>query len=837
MKHSIIIILCLFFSTALQSQTPPVITTLEYWFDGNFAQKKQATVTPNQTLVYTDVIDASALPDGVHAYHFRAMDSGGKWCAPNTQMFYKAPLIVPPSGLIAGVEYWIDSDIANRKYIPQSPQKTISLSTLLSVPASTPGLHTFSLRAEDTDGRWSPVISQVYYQAPPVSSGVKNITAYRYWFDDKISASNLINLATPVNPYQMQANITVDATLERDATHTFYIQFKDESGEWSMPNSQDFYYGIIRTWTPDAAHPNDWTYAGNWTPTIVPSPFTKVIIPNSASYPVLQASATVDTIQFKPGAELGRQDLLTYNKAYIALDFSSTGLARNYWHLLSMPIAKVVTGDFSFGGYPYTFLRKFVISPDETNTYQMAGWESFSDNNVELQIGEGFALWVNESNGTAGFSDAGSGTDELISSSPRNYGLGQVNGIIQLPYFEDQATSDAHRIHKYENGKSIFYKMNTSISGFPLVNSPVEYPRGADAYRLVEQSSVNIPVKFGLDGAGYFALVGNPFMSTIDFEKFYTGKGIKRSYQVWTGSGFSAYDPDGISGYINDGPSLNQYISPMQSFFVEKIAGAGEIAPLNFDLNVISATPNSNKSTLRSSSVEDKTLNKLNITASNDNYKVLTYIAKRDYGSDKFSDADSRKIIPGMSNVPEIYTLKDSEKGKVAIGSNIVKSDMLVPLGLATAYEGRLHFTFTGMDKYDSQITFMDLVANKEIDLTGKETYDYSFDYTPKKSGSEVKAEEGRFFILIEKSPTGIKTAVDNTTRVYAENQIIYAVSSASNLIRQLEVYNLQGDLLYTNKSINAIHYTVAMSSALPEICLVRLVTEQGVKSVKLMIK
>jgi hypothetical protein len=345
-------------------------------------------------------------------------------------------------------------------------------------------------------------------------------------------------------------------------------------------------------------------------------------------------------------------------------------------------------------------------------------------------------------------------------------------------------------------------------------------------------------VNFGFDEKedGYFALVGNPFMSTIDFEAFYGGiiggnsDYIKDNFQVWTDPGFSAYNKAGGSGIIG---TVSQYISPMQSFFVEKKNGVNNEAELRFDLAAISATEHSEKTILRSSPIENISFNKLNITASNDEYKVLTYIAEREYGSAMFSDADSRKIIPGISDVPEIYTLKDSDNGRVAVGSNIINSDALVPLGLATAYQGELVFTFSGMDRYDARITFIDLAENKEVDLTGMTTYDYRFHYMPKESGDDIKAEEERFFIRIEKVGTNVET-IDELIQVYSVGNMIYAISGSANPIRQIEVYNLQGDLLYSGKNINAGHCTVTLGSTTPQICLVRLITEQGVKSVKL---
>jgi hypothetical protein len=594
----------------------------------------------------------------------------------------------------------------------------------------------------------------------------------------------------------------------------------------------------VYIWTPDGSHPIDWTYAGNWDPNGVPDEYSSVIIPKRTSYPVLSAPASADKVFFAPDAELGRQDYLTYNKAHVALDFGSTGLKREKWHLLTMPINKVVSGDFSFGGYPYTYLRKFEITTVSEETYQQAGWTPYSSNNEELTIGEGFALWINDgSAGSKGKSDTGSGIDALISSDSRDYGLGRVNGIIELPYFENQVVSDAHRIHKYENGKSIFYTMNTSSNDLPLVDNTSQFERGDEAYKLAlaglsPASPLNVPVCFGADNDRYFALVGNPFMSTIDFQAFCTANSdIKKSYQIWTGSGFSSYGYAGESGIVNDNVTLTQYIAPMQAFFVEKSSAYSGAGSLTFNIADISAS--GNPAVLRSSPVVDPFFNKLDITASNDQYKVLTYIARKEYGSSKFSDVDSRKIIPGMSDVPEIYTLKDSEKGKIAVGSNIINSDILVPLGLATAYKGNLHITFSGMDKFNSSITFIDLINGMETDLTGMKTYEYSFDYVPKKSGDEIKAEESRFLIRIQNMGTGLKT-VEELASVYASGHAIYAVSSASNPIQRIEIYNLQGKLLYNEKSINATYRTITLGATIPEICIVRLVTEQGVQSIKL---
>jgi hypothetical protein len=49
----------------------------------------------------------------------------------------------------------------------------------------------------------------------------------------------------------------------------------------------------------------------------------------------------------------------TTHRMNFSAGVSSTPLARERWHMLAAPLRGVVTGDFSFGGFPLTFLRKF----------------------------------------------------------------------------------------------------------------------------------------------------------------------------------------------------------------------------------------------------------------------------------------------------------------------------------------------------------------------------------------------------------------------------------------------------------------------------------------------
>jgi hypothetical protein len=220
---------------------------------------------------------------------------------------------------------------------------------------------------------------------------------------------------------------------------------------------------------------------------------------------------------------------------------------------------------------------------------------------------------------------------------------------------------------------------------------------------------------------------------------------------------------------------------------------------------------------------------------------VLTFIANRENGSMTFGDGDSRKLVTGLSNVPEIYSIKESENGRVAVGSNIINSDnALIPLGLSTSWTGNMKFTFTGMDDYQAQITFRDILTNKEIDITGRTSYEYPFNYAPAKDeNNKPVATENRFFIqLSPAAPTGL-IDIDSEAQVvvYNENRTIQIVSTSSNPIQQVFVYDMRGVLLYANDQINASHFAISEKNNSAEVILVKVVTEKSVKNVKLISK
>ncbi|MDR0412276.1 MAG: T9SS type A sorting domain-containing protein, partial [Dysgonamonadaceae bacterium] len=346
-------------------------------------------------------------------------------------------------------------------------------------------------------------------------------------------------------------------------------------------------------------------------------------------------------------------------------------------------------------------------------------------------------------------------------------------------------------------------------------------------------NSVTEPLNFGGDdqyGESPFALAANPFMTTIDFDALVTDNSniIANTYMIWTGPGFGAYNPDGNYGVdFGDG---GQYIAPLQSFIVQRATGNNaQASGLTFDIAAISA--NANNAGLRSSATPD---NKLEITASNPAASVRTFIAYREGGQPVLSDRDGRKLFSTMNAVPDVYTLKESANGPVAVGANIIATDNLtVPLGIATTYTGVITLTFKGMDRYDAQIELIDKQERPEgIVLTGREVY--SYDFTPSHTGVRV---EDRFEIRFTPATvTRLQPADDDAKPlVYCRDNTLRVVSPASG-IRSVSLCNLQGQEIYTSGPVNANTFT---TSRLPlsGAYLVKVTTEAGINHLKVFIK
>jgi hypothetical protein len=343
--------------------------------------------------------------------------------------------------------------------------------------------------------------------------------------------------------------------------------------------------------------------------------------------------------------------------------------------------------------------------------------------------------------------------------------------------------------------------------------------------KLHEETSFAETLSFGDDenyGDSPFALAANPYMATINFGDLYEDNSevIAENYLIWTGSGFSGYntelnEPWGIAS------DMDGSIAPLQSFIVQRAEDNEDVTDLIFNLSGI---PVAESAALHPS---EGAINRLYITASNPVASVRTFIADREDGQSVLSNSDGRKLFAAISNVPDIYTLKESDEGLTAIGANIIHTDDIsIPLGIATTYAENIQLTFEGMDAYDARILLWDNTEQTSIDLTGLESYTY--DFTLENAGEPV---EDRFNVRILPTLTGIGQPAETAVSAYSKDNAIHV--NTSGTIEQVIIYNTQGQAVYTDKQVNAPSF-VTHSIAQPGVYVVKVITGNGIKNIKI---
>ena len=667
--------------------------------------------------------------------------------------------------------------------------------------------------------------------------------------------------------------------------------------------------GSTVIWTPQAPSIipvrgvpayQDWHNPFNWTPFVVPSFCHNVIIPGDcSSYPLLEDNSRGEckNIYFMQGAELGRPDLLTYEKAFVQYNFglkqsaqhkdndknlvlesaatddrmqysaavSSEPLERERWYLLSSPLRGVVTGDLGFGGFPLTFLKKFGPIEKDSHDYSVGNWttpynsmtEFVSTNATRGYIPTGgFAFYMygagNKYDSDAGCDETGLyDADDLVylpsDRDGKDYGIKKTNGILELPFFTDSAALYAHRTQVYDFNESTFYYINDGI------NNPSDFNKllgkSESVNREIENGNYRFAPEEYIGGDWVFRnpvnhqgtdlggndefLVGNPYLSSIDMEKFLDDNiaTVKSQFKVWNGTNFISYsltDGEIVPTYPPDDAVNPGYIAPMQGFLLttaDGYDGTGTVA--TFDVENISAVrPVKTPSNLRSAQAPEENI--IRIKAENDyaaSYAVIGY--KKDASNDLTHKDDVQKLFSPLNYVPEIYSLA----GKMPADINFVNNngEVIIPLGISTRMTEKIQLTFTGMDNYfrASKIELFDAFENCTIDLTGMSSYTYVF------TSREKGIQNGRFSLRMKNTITDSAEAyLSNDLKVFGDSNGIYVLSDSSDPVQKLEVYDFQGRKMYESNA-SAGYYPLPGNTGNSPL-IVKVVTKNQVKSVKM---
>ncbi len=211
------------------------IVAYEYWFDNDYANVVNQSVTNQQQLNLNTIIATGTITTGIHSFNIRFKDNTEMRSSVLSQFFYKINPTALTNRDIVAYEYWFDNDYANVVNQSVTNQQQLNLNTIITTNAISNGVHSFNIRFKDNTEMWSSVLSQFFYKMPTTSVTSNKITTYRYWFDSNFAQVNTVTLPTPVQ--QLNLIDDLDLTQITKGIHTIHFQFKDSLNMWSSVTS------------------------------------------------------------------------------------------------------------------------------------------------------------------------------------------------------------------------------------------------------------------------------------------------------------------------------------------------------------------------------------------------------------------------------------------------------------------------------------------------------------------------------------------------------------------------------------------------------------------------
>jgi len=231
-----------FYKTPEQIVTQNSITEYRYWFNNDFANAVNLSLTPNQQINLMDNLDLTQVPKGIHEVNFQFKDTLGRWSVVLTDIIEKIALPIADfsysampycdstvvtftDNSIDGDEYLWDfgdgntSDLANPThtyYTPDTYQVSLTVTDItlgtdstIVIPVVINSLHTSSTITETACVSYTAPDGQIY-----TTSGIKTaIIPNAVGCDSTITINltiNSVDVSVNQNGIILSANATAD---------------------------------------------------------------------------------------------------------------------------------------------------------------------------------------------------------------------------------------------------------------------------------------------------------------------------------------------------------------------------------------------------------------------------------------------------------------------------------------------------------------------------------------------------------------------------------------------------------------------------------------------------
>lgn len=233
----------------------PSVEKIIYWIDDDYDNKVTQTYKEADITIEKDITN---LAGGRHSYSLIAINSQDRAAAVAGSFYLPTTDGNDESGekevtTIVSCQYWVDDDKANAKTLPYTSE---DISQQIDYTQLAGGIHTLHFRMKNNEGLWR---SYEYSFYTPENNNTEQaetlqpITGYRYGVNGKsvtkvlTEVDNIPSLAvdisvptaqefTSVENYEFTTDYaSKDVKVKRIGNLTYYIQFKNQAGNWGEP--------------------------------------------------------------------------------------------------------------------------------------------------------------------------------------------------------------------------------------------------------------------------------------------------------------------------------------------------------------------------------------------------------------------------------------------------------------------------------------------------------------------------------------------------------------------------------------------------------------------------
>ncbi len=599
--------------------------------------------------------------------------------------------------------------------------------------------------------------------------------------------------------------------------YNFHSVIENVNGREISPAFNFDVYVVPNTvvWSPKfnstAWHNDDNWHMTDGSTAFVPLSSTNVIIKGDASsMPTLSSSVgtledganqylkydvgtefnVCNNIYFGAFAELGNQQTLTYNKAYVDLGFDKNSL--NEWEMLSMPLEGVVRGDFfipSAGDSAFDFSKEIALVDNRfKNAIRMKAYNSAISNTIIDSLGA--QQLIPHAYSSAEWS-AQTNVLNMLLEPARGYAFSRqcatAQNFVRLPKSE----TIYYTYYKYKDGREV------PINGDSYAYKNIDR---SNAHKLLfdYRNASGMNVTLTNVQSGQFFLVGNPFMANLDVKKFLAANTQFNSIFCYQ------YVDGAIQGTNLTSPG-NQVLRPMHAMFVQTKSNVTQTT-VRFTPDMIATSGSSVPSRAKAlAPIQHDPI--LTLTANLGGAVASTIIVENNSANAEFNEEEDAQLFMLDAELTPIglYSVASEQALMYNAVSNIIDIPISILVLDSTRLAENFLLTFDGIDNFDETLYLYDSYYDSKLPLIEGLTLELEMPI----------AGETRYYITSTCNDGGTPSISDelNNTNICIVSAQSEATIFADDNIISLDLYDVAGRKVLSTCNINATKYQFAMST------------------------